>query len=135
VLSRTLTAFIILATAALIAAGCGGSSMSISDVETCLKEAGLTVERAKDDDPSVIDGVTGITGIEEGKLTVALAAEAKSQEKVDDFKKDNKAFTDKLKQDNKKFQVVSGSDGTFVWLVGGAKNDKTYEAARKCVEP
>jgi hypothetical protein len=135
-MTRFLTAAVLLVLAAFLVAGCGGPP-SLKDVEQCLKDEKLTVERASSkNDADVKEGVSARSSAESRELTIALAATAKSKDKVKEFTKRFKETTDGLSgQQSAQFQFKSGSDGLYVWAAAGSKDSKKYDAALACVQP
>lgn len=131
--------------AALLATGCGGDGggdgKDITDVRACLKKLDLKVEAPPQDDKDVEDGVFATTDLTKGEptdLTVALAAVAKSDKAVERFQKESEDFSKTLSVGNGKageLSVESDSDGRYVWVVAGAKDNDTFTDARGCVKP
>lgn len=134
-MTRLPASLLVLALAALVAAGCGGPP-ELADVEKCLKEQDLIVERPKDTaDTGVTAGISARSKPEERTLTMALAAEARSDKDVDDFHDTFEETKDGLnEQQADAFEFDSGSDGRYVWAVAGSKDSKAYDAALECVE-
>lgn len=128
---------LVVLTVSLLAAGCGGPT--IKDVRSCLKGLDMTVEDPPAKDTDVKDGVFASTDLTKGKpsdITIALAAEAKSDKAVKKFRKESESFADALDNgDGPKMSVESGTDGRYVWVVMGSKKQKLYGKARDCVKP
>lgn len=124
--------------ATMVAAGCGGGTKSIADVQSCLKGVkGLTVDKAPASDKGVDEGVFATTDLSkgaEGDFTMAMAAVVKADKDVKTFQDQSKEFAAADKSD-KKFAVKTGVDGKYVWVVGGASDSDTFKEARDCVEP
>ena len=122
---------------AVLAAGCGGSTKSIADVQACLKKVeGMTVEKAPAKDSGVEEGVfatTDLTKGGKGDFTMAMAANVKSEKDVKTFQEQSKEFAGTDKTD-KTFAVETGVDGKYVWVAGGAKDSETYKASLDCVK-
>lgn len=128
-----------------IVAGCGavGGTPDIDDVRDCLKRAKLDVKGPQGADAArVTDGVSGTSGLGEGfvdadqPLTIVVAANVTKDEYVDEFSKQSNAFRDKLSPEERaEFQVRSGNDGKYVWVVAGDETSKTFRAAQECVKP
>lgn len=123
-------------TSALLLAACGTAGKSIDDVTSCLKDAKLTTQNAKDNDKDVKEGVFGVSAdLKNPKDTViAVAAVAKTDKAVKDFKKDAKQQYDDLKDDEKK-SVETGTEGRYVWVVAGNTKSETFKKSRDCVKP
>jgi hypothetical protein len=131
-------------TAMIVAAGCGGSGKDIESVERCLKDMKLSVEKSPDTDKDVEDGVfatTDLAGIaakgsdaKSDEFTFAMAAHVKDESKVGDFQKESKEFAKTASADGK-LEFKTGTDGTYVWVAGGAKGSDAYRDALGCVEP
>lgn len=135
-------------TATLVAAGCGGSSgKDIASVKSCLKDLKLSVEEAPDTDNDVKEGVFATTDLtalaaDGGKdaakapeeFTFAMAAHVKDASKVKDFQKESEEFAKTASSDGK-LEFETGVDGTYVWVAGGAKGSAAFDDARGCVKP
>lgn len=157
--SRTTLALVV---SSLAVAGCGGgggggdggagSSTEIPDVRDCLASAleGATIEDTEpgDDDPKVSSGVFATTNASTpptdggaapeptGDFVMALAAQVKADATVKTFKRDSEGLADVLDQGGaEKLEVESGTKGTYVWVVAGAKGAEGLDAARDCVKP
>jgi hypothetical protein len=136
---RLVAVVLVLATAALVASGCGSSGKDVSKVSSCLKDLKLNVENAKKSDKTVKDGVFATSDLTKGdakNITIAVAAVVKSDDTIKAFEKQNKEFGDKLKQGDtgKDLKVESGSDGRYVWVVMGNPSKSTYGKAKDCVK-
>lgn len=128
----------VLAVAALVAAGCGGGTKDIAEVEKCLKDAGFQVEAFTKEDKKVSDGVFATTDLTKGdrdNFAFAVAATVKSEDTVDEFQKDTEEFSKTLSVGEQKLKIDSGTEDKYVWVVGGAKQDDLYDKARSCVAP
>lgn len=134
-MKRAAFSLIIIATV-LLAAGCGGGGKDIKNVTSCLKDAKLTTQNAKKGDKDVEEGVFGVSAdVKNPQDTViAVAAIAKSDKAVKDFKKDAKKQYADLKDDEKK-SVETGTDGRYVWVVAGNTKSASFKKSRDCVKP
>lgn len=130
--------------AAALLAGCGGDGgKKISDVRSCLEGAKLQVAGPdKNDAKSVEDGVSATSGIGEGfvdgdePLLIVVAARVKDEKFVGDFSKNADDFRKQLSPaERKEFQVRTGDDGRYVWVVAGDESSKRFRAAEDCVKP
>ena len=123
--------------ASFVAAGCGSSEKDISEVRSCLKDAGMKVSKFPEKEQNVEDGVFATTDLSQGtqsKLTLAIAAYVKSEKTVDKFQKDVKDFSKALSVGEQKLIIDSDVDGKYVWVVTGASEDKVYKDAIACVD-
>ncbi|MCW2927452.1 MAG: hypothetical protein JWM86_1420 [Thermoleophilia bacterium] len=133
--TTTIYVFLVLVTA-VFAAGCG--TPDIKEVRSCLKGLDMTVEDPPAKDKEVSEGVFGSTDLTKGTpedITIALAAVAKSDKAVKDFRKESTSFADELESgDGPKLDVESGTSGRYVWVVMGSKKQDTYGKAKDCVK-
>lgn len=129
----------LVAVAAALAAGCdAGGPPEMSEVRSCLEAAKLKVESFSESDKKVSEGVFATTDLstgERGRFTFAVAAIVKSEQTVDEFQRDTKRFSETLSVGEQKLEIDSGTEDRYVWVVGGAKQDDSYDAARACVAP
>jgi hypothetical protein len=131
-------------TATIVAAGCGSDGKDIESVTSCLEGLKLSVEASPDDDKDVEEGVFATTdlaalaskdaGKEPDEFTFAMAAHVKDVSKVEDFQKESEEFAKTASADGK-LEFKTGTDGTYVWVAGGAKGSDSFKDARGCVEP
>lgn len=136
---------IVLLTAILLGSGCDGGGAGagatteedIAAVRSCLTEAKLKVEAFSEEDKKVTEGVFATTDLSKGdrkEFTFAIAALVESEKTVEEFERDTKEFSETLSMGEQKLVVDSGTEGRYVWVVGGASKDATYEAAHDCVQ-
>ncbi|MCW2923007.1 MAG: hypothetical protein JWM98_411 [Thermoleophilia bacterium] len=151
---RARTAVLLLSTSLALAAcgggsGGGGGSTDIPDVRDCLKDAlkGASFQDTKpsDKDSKVRAGVFASTtpsASSKGSaapakdFVMALAADVKSKDTVKSFQHDSKSLATALSAGGaEKLQVESGVDGTYVWVVAGARGAAGFDDAKDCVKP
>jgi hypothetical protein len=121
----------------LVLAGCGGGGTpDIAEVRTCLEKLDLKVEDPPAKDNEVEEGVFATTDLAtaaEGEFTFAMAAIVKDEGSVKTFQDEAKKLTDAIAEDDK-IKVETGTDGTYVWVAGGAE-EQAIKDVRGCVEP
>jgi hypothetical protein len=134
--SRFIVPVLLVSSSLLIAAGCGSGTPDIAETRTCLEKLNLTVEDPPAKDNEVKEGVfatTDLTKAAEGEFTFAMAAIVKDEGSVKTFEDEAKKLADAIAEDDK-IKVETGTDGTYVWVAGGA-DDKAIKSVRGCVEP
>ena len=139
---RTARTTIVIAAAALLAAGCGGTP-DIDEVSGCLEGLGLTVEPANEDDPQVETGVFATTDLagasqdpesDAAEFTFALAAVVKDEDSIDTFEDQSREFAESASEGGK-LEFESGTDGRYVWVAGGEQGSDAFDDAKDCVQP
>jgi hypothetical protein len=134
---------------ALLVGGCGGDDegsgpaakavdgRKVGAVRSCLEEAGFTVEDRSDGDVRLVDGVSGTKpGADVDEVAYGGAGHARSARDVAAFTKATKqAKAQQTPADAKLLELDAGSEGRYVWAVGGVPGSKGLAAARACVEP
>lgn len=135
-MSTTFRSCVFVLIAAVVAAGCSAGAKEISDVRSCLKDAGMKVEAFDKSEQQVKEGVFATTDLSKGDhdtFTLAVAAYVKSAKTVDEFQDDVKEFSDALSVGKRKLVIDSDVDDDYVWVVTGVKEDKVFKAAVDCV--
>lgn len=129
---------------AAFAAGCGGAAhergvdgREVGKVRRCLTQAGFEVRGLDRGDVKLVDGVSGTkAGEDPDDVAYAGAGHAKRAKDVAAFERaTRKAKEQQSAADRERLTIDAGTEGRYVWAVGGITGSGGLAAARTCVEP